>query len=219
MIEVERIEVDVAKQGHITNCYLIYDENKEAVLIDPGFEADKIIQCIKKIGVNVKYIVITHAHGDHIGALEKLQNYTKAIIMVHKNDYPALMSQVENYCELLNVPKQTLIEKNIFQLEEETIILNQIQLDVIHTPGHTSGCICLYDKIGNRLFTGDTIFSDCYGRYDLYSGNFEDMVSSIKKIFTNFQNVMIYPGHGNIVNIEEAKRYIKMLLSIKGIHL
>lgn len=218
MISIEKIEIDVANQGHITNSYLVYDENKETILIDPGYNENKIIDVIKSLNVNVRYIIITHAHGDHIGALEKIQKYTNAKIIVHKNDYKALMSEEENYSEMLNVPKQNLTKESIIEIEDGyKLKFSNLKFEIIHTPGHTSGSICIYDMVSNKLFTGDTIFCDCYGRCDLYSGNFSDMVNSIKKIFARFNDITIYPGHNEIVNINSAKKYIKMLFAIKGI--
>lgn len=220
MVSVEKIEVDVANQGHITNSYLVYDNKKEAVLIDPGFNENKIIERIKNLTVNVKYIIITHAHADHIGALENIQKYTNAKIIVHKNDYNALIYEEENYGDMLNVSKQNINKEDIIQVEDKYILkFSNLEFEIIHTPGHTSGCICIYDVKSNKLFTGDTIFCDCYGRCDLFSGSFEDMVESIKKIFNRFEDIDIYPGHDKIVNISNAKRYIKMLLAMKGINL
>ena len=220
MSSIEKIEVDVANQGHITNSYLIYDENKEAVLIDPGFDEKKIIHRIDSLSLKVRYIVITHAHSDHIGALEKVQKHTNSKIIIHKNDYDALLSKEENYSDMLNVPKQNLCVKDIVKVENGYILeFSKLKFEIIHTPGHSSGSICIYDVISKSLFTGDTIFCDCYGRCDLVTGNFEDMVKSIKYLFNRFDNINIYPGHEKIVNIDMAKKYIKMLISMKGIEI
>ena len=86
-----------------------------------------------------------------------------------------------------------------------------IQRDIRH------GSICVYEKNSKVLFTGDTLFADCYGRCDLNSGSFNDMVNSIKLLFNRFSNIVIYPGHGKSVKIEVAKRYVKMLMSMKGV--
>lgn len=219
MINVERIEVDVANQGHYTNCFLIHDESKSAVLVDPGYDENQIIKYINELNVKVEYIVITHAHGDHIGALEAVQKYTNSKVIIHKNDFDALISKEENYCEVLGVENQNLSENCIISVEDGyKFNVGNMEFEIIHTPGHTSGSICLYEKTSDKLFTGDTIFAECYGRCDLFSGNFDDMVNSVRMLFKRFdEEVAIYPGHDRISKIFTAKRYIRILLAMKGI--
>ena len=220
MSYIEEIKVDISGSGHITNCYLVYDETGRALLVDPGDEADKIIHRIKEFNVVVEKILITHGHADHLGALEKLQMFTKASILVHVNDVPEVLNEVENYCELLGVMPQHISKECIVPLkDQDTFTIGEMEFEVIHTPGHTSGCICVYEKTSKRLLTGDTLFADCYGRCDLYSGDFDQMVSSIKKLFSRFEDVMMYPGHDAIVNIDSCKRKIRMLLAYKGVHI
>ncbi|MDD3304183.1 MAG: MBL fold metallo-hydrolase [Clostridia bacterium] len=220
MTKIEKIEIDVAMQGHITNCYLVYNENKEAILIDPADNATKIINRIVECDAKVKYIVITHAHGDHIGALIEVQKYTKATILVHENDTDMLLGKEENYCEMLLVEQPDIDATNLLSVKDGyTFKLGTLDFEVILTKGHSSGCICLYEKNSNVLFTGDTLFSDCYGRCDLNTGSFDDMVASLRKLFDRFTDIMIYPGHGKSVNINTAKRYIRMLMAMKGVEL
>lgn len=217
MINIDKIEVNVGYAGHITNCYLVYDENNDGIVIDPGYEADKIINEIRNKKCNVKYIVITHAHADHMGALKKVQEYTNAKVLVHIKDLEALLDKQENYAEMLNVEKQNISEDVVKTVKDEDLIIaGNLKFEVIHTPGHTAGCICLLEKNGNKLFTGDTIFKDSYGRCDLYSGDFEAMVESLRKVFARFEDIMIYPGHGENVNLIRAKKYIKMLMAMKN---
>lgn len=209
--------------GHITNTYLVYDEEnekKEGILIDPADDAQKILNEINKEGINVKYIIITHSHGDHIGALEKVQKNTKAKILIHKNDKKALTNVDKNYSLELGVSVQNIKDEDIIEVEDgyKFEVLN-MKFEIIHTPGHTAGCICIYESTSNVLFTGDTVFWDCYGRCDLYSGNFSDMVSSLRKIFNRFDDVLIYPGHDKQVKLSSAKRRIRLLISLKGITL
>ncbi len=217
MVNIEKIEIDVGGKNHITNSYLVYDESKEAILVDPADESTKIIKKINELNLNVKYIFITHAHADHFGALEKVAKHTGAYIIVHENDYEALIGKAPSYLEDLGVSKQNLENQTIIKVYDGYKIkaLNT-EFEVIHTPGHTSGCICVFEATSNSLFTGDTIFCNCYGRCDLYSANFEDMVTSLKKIFARFNDVTIYPGHDKIVNIESAKKYIRMLMTLKN---
>src|SRR5574344_407295 len=219
MINIKEIKVDVAGRGHITNSYLIYDDtSKEGVLIDPGYDSNKIISEVKTLDIAIKYILLTHAHGDHFGAVEKVCDFAKSPVIVHEEDFDMLIGNIENYSTPQGVSKQDLSSCNILKVKDGfTFIVGALNFEVIHTPGHTKGGICLLEKTSNNLFTGDTIFYDCYGRCDLVTGNFDDMVYSIKKLFDRFENIMIYPGHGKSVNIDFAKKYIKILLSMKNI--
>lgn len=219
MINIETIKVDVAGRGHITNSYLVYDDvEKEAVLIDPGYEAEKIIKTIVMLNLNIKYIVITHGHGDHIGALKKVCDYAKCPVLVHKQDYDMLTSKVENYSKMQGIKIQDLSNCNIVKVEDGfSFKVGILNFSVIHTPGHTCGGICLHEKTSGSLFTGDTIFANCYGRCDLETGNFIEMVNSLKKIFDCFHDITIYPGHGGCANIDYARKSIKILLGTKGV--
>lgn len=219
MINIENIPVDVAGRGHITNSYIIYDSmEKESVLIDPGYDYKKIIDTIIRLKTKVRYIVLTHAHGDHIGALKELYDYSKCPVLIHENDYDMLIGKVESYSKFQGVAKQDLSKCDIIKVKDGfTFNVGELNFEVIHTPGHTSGGLCLYEKTSNSLFTGDTIFYDCYGRCDLATADFNDMVNSIQKLFNRFNDIMIYPGHGKCTNIDNAKKYIRLLLKMKGI--
>lgn len=219
MINIENIQVDIAGCGHITNSYVIYDETiKKGVLIDPGYDAKKIIDRISKIGVKIEYIVLTHAHGDHIGVLKEMYEYTNSPIIVHENDYDMLIGKIDSYSKFQGIALQDLSKCEIQKVKDGfNFNVGELNLEIIHTPGHTSGSLCLFEKTSNSLFTGDTIFSDCYGRCDLATASFDDMVNSIKKIFNRFDDVIIYPGHGKSDNLNRSKKYIRMLLKMKGV--
>ncbi|MEG2348880.1 MAG: MBL fold metallo-hydrolase [Clostridia bacterium] len=218
MTNVEKIKVDIAGSGHITNSYLVYDsETKEGVLIDPGYDEKKIINQIIKSNIDVKYIIITHAHADHIGALEKVQEYTNSKIIINKYDLAALLNLEENYSEILGVRKQNIKSEDVISVEDGySFSISNMEFEIIHTPGHTSGCICIFEKDSNILFTGDTLFYNCYGRCDLESGDFNKMVDSLKKIYSRFSNIMIYPGHDNAVNIDDTLKRIRLLVALNG---
>lgn len=217
MFTVETIEVDVAKRGHITNSYIAYDTNLlEAVVIDPGYEAEKLIEKIKAINVKVKYILITHGHADHIGALQAIKDFTNADVLISESDYDVLFGKKQGYFEMLGVDRPNISDANKL-VDGDNIKVGNYNLKVVSTPGHTLGSICFYEDTTNILFTGDTIFSNCYGRVDLDSGSFGDMRVSLNKLFEKFSDdIIIYPGHGDIATLKEAKRYVKLLIAIKG---
>lgn len=121
---------------------------------------------------------------------------------------------------MLGVKNQSINSENIIEVKDgDKFNILSMKFEIIHTPGHTLGSICIYEKTTSSLFTGDTIFCDCYGRCDLYSGDFSNMVSSLKKLFNRFEDVMIYPGHDKSVKIDSAKRRIRLLVSLKGVTL
>lgn len=214
---IEKIELDVANRGHITNSYLVYDKNNIGILIDPAYNPKKIISKIVELGINIECIIITHAHADHIGALEEVQKFTKARIFVFKDDFDSLIGKSKNYYDVLGVEKQNLDISTIKVLDaEKTLKVGDNSFEIIHTKGHTKGSICIFYKEENVLFTGDTIFANCYGRCDLYGGSIKEMKESLKKIFSRFKDITIYPGHGASTNIEEAKKYIRLLFAING---
>ncbi len=217
MFAVKTIEVDVAKRGHITNSYIAYDTDLlEAVVIDPGYEPEKLIEKIKETNVKVRYILITHGHADHIGALQAIKEFTNADILISENDFDILFGKKQGYFEMLGVDRPSI--SNAIKLADgDSIKIGGYNLKVISTPGHTSGSLCFYEDTTNILFTGDTIFSNCYGRVDLDSGSFFDMKVSLNKLFEKFSNdTIIYPGHGNFATLGEAKKYVKLLIAVKG---
>ena len=222
MINIKKNEIRINNIDHITNSYIVYDDSKNAVLIDPGDEANKIIDDIKKNNLNLKYIILTHAHADHIGAVPYIVNEFKCRILVHENDYNMLFDNDKNCsCMLQNmkVDFSSIKEENIIKISDDyNLELGEMQFHIIHTPGHTSGSICIELMDSKILFTGDTIFCNCYGRCDLYSSSIEDMKISLEKIFEAFSNdTIIYPGHNNGSNLKEAKKRIKMLMAFRNV--
>lgn len=216
--DVITILVDVANEGHITNCYLVYDkESKKGIIIDPGYDYEKIISKIKDEDVYIEYIYLTHCHADHIGALEKLHEYLNCKILIHKNDIDGLFDIEKNYSEMLKVKNQEININYVMGVEDKyKFTVGNLEFEVIHTPGHTSGCTCLYESTNHILFTGDTIFSDCYGTTSLISGDFQAMKLSLDKVFNRFENIKIFPGHDEICDLVDAKKRIKLLLALKS---
>jgi len=160
-----------------SNCYLLVSEN-ELVIIDPGDEAGRILNEIKQLKASPRQIIITHCHPDHILAMPEVKRQTDAKILIHEKERRSSNCQADKFLK-----------------EKDKIKIGNVFLEVIHTPGHTSGSICLLGN--NFIFTGDTLFENGYGRTDLPGSSAEQMQSSLKRLSELLKpNTMIYPGHG-----------------------
>jgi len=211
------IQIEVGDDNYPTNCYIVYDEDNNAVVIDPGYDSDKIISKIEDNNLKVKYVILTHCHADHLGQLDEIVKFTDADVIIHENDLDGLYDDEKSHFTALNVKKPNIKKDKIITVKDKDVIkVGNIKFEVIHTPGHTSGCMCLLEQNTDSLFTGDTIFASCYGRVDLKSGSIEDMKNSISKIFDRFEDIIIYPGHENAVNIDSCKKRIRLLLKVRS---
>ncbi|MDD5382921.1 MAG: MBL fold metallo-hydrolase [Candidatus Margulisbacteria bacterium] len=172
------------KVGNLrTNCYIIFDEhNGEGVIVDPGDEAAKILPEIAEL--KVRYIIITHGHPDHFGALDELKKKTGA---------PLLMNSGDNW--FFN-PDRTI-------KEGDEISFGRVTLKVLQTPGHSRGGVCLYAP--GYLFSGDTLFAGTCGRTDLPGGSAEAMAKSLKKLAQLPGETMVFPGHDEFTTIQQEK--------------
>jgi len=188
--------------------YLVYDEiSLEALLIDCTSSIENISSFIKEKKLNLKYILITHGHFDHVYCLSKMKGlYPSALVFMNKNDIP-LLNQVETQCimagvEGIKVPcADGLLDENT-----RNIKIGDIEVKVIETKGHSEGGVCYL--IGNTLFSGDTLFLESIGRCDLYGGSIEKIEKSIKeKLYKLPDNTIVYPGHGEPTTIEHEKKY------------
>ncbi|MFA5742773.1 MAG: MBL fold metallo-hydrolase [Candidatus Paceibacterota bacterium] len=165
-----------------TNCYLFISQ-KEMVVIDPGGEPRKILAEIEKTGAAVKYIINTHYHFDHMLANKEIEEATGAKVLIHEDE-----------------KKFIAFEPDHFLKEGERIKIGAENLEVIHTPGHSQGSICL---LGNGfMFSGDTLFDGSYGRVDFPGGSAEDIAKSLEKLAKMITPEMkVYPGHGQVFKI------------------
>ncbi len=183
-----------------TNCYIFYDENtNEAVIIDPAADSDTIIEKIKDLNLKVKYIIITHAHIDHIMALDGVYEYTKAPVVIHSDDKDNLNNDAFNLAVYFHTvsPKK---KADITVKNGDTLTLGKNVLKFIHTPGHNKGSMCIL--CNDILFSGDTLFLMSVGRTDHYGGNSEKIIKSIKtRLFVLDDNIRVYPGHGDETTI------------------
>jgi len=197
-----------------TNVFLVSDpETNEAILIDPADEANFLSEKILTQNLKLKQIIATHAHFDHILAAWELSLAFNLPLCFHPKD-----KKIANYMQKSAKfwLKREIVEKppqNIKHLNPKTkITFGNLELKVIHTPGHSPGSICLYSKKEKVLFTGDTLFANGVGRTDFPYGSDKDLSTSLKKLNKLPPNTKIYPGHGPIStlgkSIQTAKNYI-----------
>ncbi|HOK40550.1 MAG TPA: MBL fold metallo-hydrolase [bacterium] len=193
-----------------TNCYILVNEKNEAIIIDPGAETKKIISQIEKENFQPKVILLTHTHFDHIGAVYYLQKKYSIPFYFSREEEEHYKTQKEN-AKLFFYEDLQLSNNYSFISEGKYQFIN-FNIEVIATPGHTIGSLCYYFYDNNIIFTGDTLFHNSYGRTDLPTGNFEQLVNSIKKkLFLLPDETIIYPGHCEISTIGEEKNYLSFL--------
>lgn len=192
--------------GDVTNCYIVQDENsKETMVIDPAGDVDKIIEMLNILKAKLKYIYLTHCHGDHIGGVNELKEKYGGKIIAHRITAENLKNS--------NITLRTYMGLNDVSIEVDSRVddkdllhLGNLEFEVIHTPGHTSGGSCLYCETENLIFSGDTLFRGTWGRTDVPTGSFEDIINSItNKLMLLPDETIVYPGHGKSTMIREEK--------------
>lgn len=189
------------------NNYLLIDEqSKEAALVDCSAVDSKINDALSEAGAELKYILLTHGHFDHIAGI---RNNPDVKVVMHKNDM-AWLNKANQYLPMVGMPQMTIPNIDIFVTDGGIIKLGDTEIKVIHTPGHTQGGVCYLTD--GKLFSGDTIFRESVGRCDLEGGDFEQIVESIKnKIFTLPPETLIYPGHGRMTSVEWEKEHNRFM--------
>lgn len=189
-----------------TNCYIIQDENtKETMVIDPGGEPEKIIDMLNILEAKLKYIYLTHCHADHIGATNSLQELVGGTILIHRTEAENLKEDQINLATYIGLPEIKLQPDSRID-DDDLIHIGRLEFKVIHTPGHTNGSTCLYLPKEKLLFSGDTLFRGTWGRTDLPTSSFEDIIESItNKLIILPEDTIVYPGHGKSTMIKEEK--------------
>ena len=209
----------IMSNSYGSNCYLI--SGKRTVLIDSGVNPEGILQKINELNIGIDYLINTHCHYDHIGGnlsilkiLNEIPGKIHTRILVHELDAHAmetgddrmiLASSFGTKCPKMHVDMKLNDKDNIY--------LGDIELKVIHTPGHTRGGICLYEPESKSLFSGDTVFAEGIGRTDFPGGNWSDLDESIQKILklNDAQGITtLYPGHGRIGSGDDIKQVYGM---------
>lgn len=177
-----------------TNCYIVQDENtKETMVIDPGGDVDKISEMLDTLQAKVKYILLTHCHGDHIKGVQELKEKYGGKVLIHIEDEPGLKDPNINLADYIGLGKVTLNADSRLN-DNDLIHVGDIEFKVIHTPGHTKGGICLYTEKEKMLFSGDTMFRGSWGRTDLPTGSFESIIKSItERLMILPEDTIVYP--------------------------
>jgi hydroxyacylglutathione hydrolase len=188
------------------NCSVIGDETtREAMVIDPGDNIDDILALVTKHQLQVKQIIITHAHIDHVGGAMKLRARTGAPILLNQNDY-ALLQMLDVQATWLGMASPGKVEIDQTLGQDDTLKAGELTASVIHTPGHTEGSICLYFPREKKLIAGDTLFAGSIGRTDLPGGSFKKIVESLKeKLLALPDDTMVVPGHGPATTIGQER--------------
>ena len=182
-----------------SNGYVIYqEEGQNCYIIDPGYNSKVFIDYVKKEKFNVKGILLTHHHYDHVGAVERIKAVYDCPVYLHRSDCDMYRKPVDVYME----------DGDVIDLDGEKIV-------VVHTPGHTAGSVCFFSTKSKLAFTGDTIFNVDLGRTDLEDGSESDMINSIRNIINSWENdIMIYPGHGDGCTMKKVRKINKEFTDI-----
>lgn len=192
----------------MTNCYIVGDDStREAVVIDPGGEAEKILKEVEKMGVTVTAVVNTHAHVDHIGALKDVKDALGVSVMLHPGELPVLKS-ASRMARLFGVTIDDPPEPDRLLKEGDEIAVGGMSLKVLETPGHSPGGISLVTSDGKVCFAGDSLFAGSIGRTDLPGGDYKTLIESIKsKLIPLGDDVKVFTGHGPATTIGTERRY------------
>jgi len=177
------------------NCYVIADENtKECLVVDPGDEPDRILDVIRENRLKVQYIICTHAHFDHVAAVSEIKKETGAELLIHADDLD-IYRKTKDQAILWGFEADDQPEPDAFVSEGDKLRVGGLRFEVLHTPGHSPGGICLYGE--GILITGDTLFAGSVGRTDLYGGDVRELRKSFKRLMSLPDNIRVLPGHGD----------------------
>ncbi|MGE5653021.1 MAG: MBL fold metallo-hydrolase [Bacillota bacterium] len=188
-----------------TNCYIVWDEGKQAVVIDPGGHGERIVDEIHKRGLTLVMVINTHGHVDHIAANTDLMAATGAKLAIHRFDAPYLSDDKLNLAGNFQLKLKPL-QADLLLEDGQEITVGSMTFQVIHTPGHTPGGICL--QVGDALFSGDTLFAGSIGRTDLPGGDQDQLLQSLReKIVPLPEQLTVYPGHDRSTTLAHELRH------------
>jgi hydroxyacylglutathione hydrolase len=186
-----------------TNCYVISDKQTlDAIVVDPGDDADKILRLIGQKKLKVLMIVCTHGHFDHVGAVSRLKEKTGARVALNLDDIE-IYSKAQDQAAFWEYRIEPPPEPDLFLADGDKVVVGHLNFEVLHTPGHSPGGICLYGE--GVIVSGDTIFAGSVGRTDFYGGSIEELKKSFVEILSLPPETRILPGHGEWSTVKEEK--------------
>ena len=186
------------------NCYLVFSEaNKVGFIVDPGGDALKILDLVDEYDLDIKSIILTHGHGDHIGAVEEIRKALDIPVIAHEDEVELLADPRLNHSSSMSYGPISLKADKLVK-DGEKVEYGDLKVEFIHTPGHTRGGMCIV--IGDVIISGDTLFQGSIGRTDFPGGDFNTIISSIKnKILVYPDDYKVLPGHGMGTTVLEEK--------------
>ncbi|HEX3026705.1 MAG TPA: MBL fold metallo-hydrolase [Clostridia bacterium] len=188
-----------------TNCYILCDETaKKAAVIDPGFEAEKILEELGRTGCSAEYVILTHGHFDHISAAGQVAGETGAKLAAFAEEEDFIKDPAANLSSGFGKGIFKPLEPDILVRDGETLALGSMTLRFLLTPGHTGGSGCIL--CGDCLFTGDTLFRGGAGRTDFPTGDYPSLIKSLRRLASLKGDYRVYPGHGGITSLNAERR-------------
>ena len=197
-----------------TNTYVYTDLLGVGVVIDPGAEAWKIEKIITSKNLLIKYVILTHAHYDHVMATDRIRELTGARVIIYKEENELLEDNMLNLFSQFDSLSKSPPKADVLVTEMDTLTAGKLEFKFIHTPGHTKGSMCIISK--DIMFSGDTLFYRSYGRMDFPTGSHTQMADTFKnKLYPLEVNYKVYPGHMQSTTLFEEKELNEMFLREK----
>lgn len=205
--------ISLSVTGFESNCFIVHN-GTDAFVIDPSTSEQKILWALEKNGLSLGGILLTHGHFDHIWRAQELREATGAPLYVHELDAEMLTDSKKNAFATFTGGNFVIEEADVLLQEGDEIPLGDEKIKVMHTPGHTKGSVCF--DMGDSLITGDTIFAEGFGRYDLYGGDISALKQSLKRLteMAKTENRWIYCGHGGVSSLRQAIENLKFYFDI-----
>ena len=190
------------------NCYIAgCDQTRQAVVVDPGGDVDRILAALEKNQLSLSAIINTHGHFDHVGGNKALKAATGADLMIHEGD-ASMLAQLGRTAAAWGLQAEDSPRPDRLLKDGDMLSFGSLEFKVIHTPGHSPGGICLYEKNAGALFVGDTLFAGSIGRTDLPGGDYDTLITNIQqKLFTLPDDTKVYNGHMEPTTIGREKRF------------